>query len=476
MQMDIVEHVKKYCQENGLIAGGCKILLAVSGGPDSIGLLHIFLKIRQSLDIELSIAHFNHGLRGDESDADQAFVERIAKKCGLPCYTEKALALIAERGESPEETARRFRYSFLNKIVQKIEYNGIATGHTLGDNVETVLYRIATGSGPSGISGILPRNNLVIHPLLTVTKQQIIDYLSDRGLSYRIDSSNFDNAIPRNSIRNDIIPRFMRINPAFERHVNTLSVIIREENKLLERLTQHAIDGITRARSGDAYVLDYAGFSGLERPIQRRVLIYAFNEVISKTKGPDRRYLPYSVLNSLSSEPVNGNKLLYHNELVTIRKEYDSLIIKKRVVNKRVKGYLYNVNISEGDLFVEEIGRSIRFTITGRPGSFGKNRLYFDYRKLYPPLTLRSRKEGDRITLRNTGTKKLKNLFIDHKVPTDIRTVVPLLECKGTIIGVFCCLYGRNNRVSEEYMVDENTKEVFVCELLNKEAPTGAAE
>jgi len=476
MQMDIVEHVKKYCLENGLISGGYKILLAVSGGPDSIGLLHIFLKIRQSLDIELSVAHFNHGLRGDESDADQAFVERIAKTCGLPCYTERALTLNTERGESPEETARRFRYSFLYKIVREIECTCIATGHTFGDNVETILYRIATGSGLSGISGILPRNNLVIHPLLTVTKQQIVDFLSERGLSYRIDSSNFDNAIPRNSIRNDIIPRFLRINPAFERHVNTLSVIIREENELLERLTRQAIDGITRIRSDDTYILDYAGFSGLERPIQRRVLIYAFNEVVSKTEGPNRRYLSYSVLDRLSSESVKGNKLLYHNELVTIRKEYDSLIIKKRVVDKRVKGYLYTVNISEGDLFVEEIGRSVRFTITGHPGTFGKNRLYFDYRKLRPPLTVRSRKEGDWITLRNTGTKKLKNLFIDHKVPAEIRAVVPLLECKGIIIGVFCCLYGRNNRVSEEYMVDESTKKVFVCELLNKEAPTGAAE
>ncbi len=474
--MDIVEHVKKYCLENGLINGGCKVLLAVSGGPDSIGLLHIFLKIGQSFDITLAAAHFNHGLRGDESDADQVFVERIAKKYGLPCYTEKAASLNAERGESPEETARRLRYSFLYRIAQEIEYTCIATGHTLGDNVETILYRIATGSGPSGVSGILPRNNLVIHPLLTVTKQQVIDFLSEQGLSYRIDSSNLNSEIPRNRIRNDIMPLFLRINPAFERHVTSLSVIIHEENELLEHLTRQAIDDITREKSDDTYILDYSAFFGLERPIRRRVLMYAFNEVALHQRRASRRYLSYGILNRLSSERFEGNKLLYYNELVTIKKEYNSLILKKRVVYKRVKGYLYTVNISEGELFIEEIGRSVRFTINGRPEFFVKNRLYFDYHSLRPPLTVRSRKEGDRIALQNTGTKRLKNLFIDHKVPKDLRAVVPVFECKGTVIGVFCCLYGGNNRVSEEYMVDKSTEKVLVCELSNEETPPGVAE
>jgi len=468
--MDIVEHVKKYCLENRLVKSGDKVLLAVSGGPDSIGLLYIFMKMRGSFNITLSIAHFNHGLRGDESDGDQAFVEQTAQACGIHCYTEKATALKSDRGESPEEAARKFRYSFLYKILDEIGYSCVATGHTLGDNVETILYRMATGSGLPGISGILPRSNRVIHPLLTVTKRQILDFLSEQGLPYRIDRSNFNTAIPRNSIRTEIIPSFQRINSAFERHIATLAGIIREENELLDSFTRQAVDTITSKKTDDVYIFDYTGFLQLDPPTRRRVLIHAFNWLISNEHGMKRRYLSYSVLHRLSSNRVEGNKLLYSNELLTIRKEYNTLIFKKRVVDKRAKGYLYTVNILEGELFIKEIERSIRFDVTGKPEVFKKNSLFFDYHKLQPQLSIRSRREGDRISLRNTGTKKLKNLFIDHKVPVEIRSVVPVLECKGVVIGVFCCLYGMSNRVSAQYMVDEETDTVLACALLHGES------
>jgi tRNA(Ile)-lysidine synthase len=466
--MDIIERVTNFCLEKRLIERGDRVLVAVSGGPDSTALLHILIKIREDLDLTLSIAHFNHGLRGKESDADQTFVEKMAKACDIICYTEK-FTVPRGRHESPEESARGYRYAFLYRILRKTGYNLAATGHTRDDNIETILYRLTTGTGPAGLTGIVPKSGSIIHPLLIINKKQVLEFLSREGLTYRIDSSNYDMRIPRNKIRSHIIPLLQQINPAIETHISTLAHILQEENDVIDKLVHTKVDTMTIRKSDDSFAVDYTRFLGLDRPLRRRALLYMFNEVTHALREK-RGYLSAGVLETLASKSVEGNKLLYSNKLVSIRKVYNMLVVQKSVVEKKVNGYLYSVHNFEETLFVKEIRRTFRFRVTRKPKEFIRNSLYFDCCTLHLPITVRSRRGGDRISLRNTGTKKLKDLFIDHKVPAEIRTVVPVLECNGTVIGVFCCLYGKSNRVAADVMIGENTEAVLVCELKEEDS------
>lgn len=463
--MEIIEQVKKYCLDNRLVERGDRVLVAVSGGPDSTALLHILLKIREDLDLALSIAHFNHGLRGEDSDADQAFVEKMAKGLDIPFYTEK-WTVPNQRRVSPEESARNCRYEFLHRILRKTGYRVLATGHTSNDNIETILYRLATGTGPAGICGITPKSGWIIHPLLTIRKEQVLEFLSRHGLMYRIDSSNFDVKIPRNRIRHHVIPLLRQVNPAFEAHISTLARILMEENRVIEKLVGSKIDTMIIHKRNNSIAVDYDRFLRLEKPLRRRAVIFMLNEVTAHMLHEEKGYLDAGVLEMLASKRVEGNKLLYSNKLVRISKEYNALIVQKSVVEKKAKGYLYNVRDFENTLYIREIGKSIRFRISHKPREFKHNSLYLDHSKLHLPITVRSRREGDRIFLRNTGTKKLKDLFIDQKVPAKIRTQVPVLESRGTILGVFCCLYGRSNRVADDVMIGAHTDRVLVCELI----------
>jgi tRNA(Ile)-lysidine synthase len=466
----IQEGVEEFCIRNGLLKRNDRILLAVSGGPDSTAMLHLFIGFRKAFDLTLAVAHVHHGLRGSDADEDQFFVKCMARELGIPFYTER-LHLPSQRtkGESPEEAARRLRFRYLFEIMQRRGFNKIAAGHTLEDNIETMLYRLASGTGPVGAAGILPMSGPVIHPLLEVNKRRILSYLDKRCINYRFDRTNDDLNIPRNRIRHEILPLLNSINRCSIEHFRNFFELLREENSLLDRLTAEALAEVLEYRSEDEYRVHYASFMRQELALRRRVVMKILEELAVGGQPYRRHYLQHGVLDFVVKAPPGKNMTLYQSREISIRKEYESLVFEKRVVDTRAGGYLYKVREIDKPLVLPEIGKELLFSIQDS-SDFEKNRLsrerfFLDYDKILLPLLVRSRRPGDRIALHGVGHKKLKDIFIDQKVRAVLRDLVPVLECEDEVIAVLCSLYGRDNRVAEGCRVTNRTVHVLVGEL-----------
>ncbi len=465
--MDVIDQVRSFCLQNNLVNSGEKILLAVSGGPDSVALLYIFHSLQTELHIEIAVAHLEHGLRAVDSLEDQAFVRSISEKLGVSFYTKNMnIKEMKRQDESPEEAARRVRYQYFSEVLVMIGYDKLATGHTLDDNVETILYRLITGTGPSGFVGILPKFRNIIHPLLNVNREQIIDYLTQNGLEYRIDKTNYDPIIVRNKIRSTIIPALESINSKFKEHILNFTKIIQDENNIINRLVTDKMKSILLENGENKVKVRYQDFLSLEKAIKKRIIIKIIEGFAVSDGVFKRSYIPYRIVDYLSDCETKGNKTIYQNDLFSIQKEYEALIFKKRVVNDLNKTYLYYIEDTVNPVFIREINRKIVFHERSKIDSFEENRLYFDYHKLKFPLIIRNRKNGDRISLVNIGSKKLKSIFINDKVSKDEREKIPIILSNNEICGIFCSFYGKKNRSSEKYLITGSTERILECELV----------
>ncbi len=221
------QKVLRFIKENDLIKLDDKILIALSGGPDSIFLLHFLNKYKNKFKIKLSAVHINHLLRGKVSDRDELFCEAVCEELNLPFYSSrKNVKVFAKKNKlSIELAARKIRYSVFEKLVKKNSFDKIATAHVADDNVETVLLNLIKGAGLSGIAGIPVKRGNIIRPVLCLTKKEILDYLAANKFEFRIDESNLSNEYERNFLRNEIIPLIKsRLNPAVERAVLNTSI------------------------------------------------------------------------------------------------------------------------------------------------------------------------------------------------------------------------------------------------------------
>lgn len=462
-----LKQVKSFCQENNLINPGDKILLAVSGGPDSTALLYAMFALKNVFSIKITVAHLEHGLRGESSLGDQLFVKKIAENLEVDFYSKNVNVIDARKsGESIEEACRRVRYHFFFDTLQRFGFDKIATGHTLDDNIETIIYRFLSGTGPSGIAGIHPKNACIIHPLLGCKKEEIVDYLKREKLDSRTDETNIDTAIIRNKIRLEIVPRLKSVNANFKSHILNLGNIIKNENEFLTNLTESIISSMVVKEAEDIIIIKYDKFFSLHKAIKRRIVILLVKKLTDSDSFIKKNYVSFKTVDNISINDIIGNKILYCNDLFMIKKEYDNLIFQKSVVKPVNKKYLYNVN-SIKEITIEEIEKKVVFSIEENISFFELNKLYFDFDKLVFPLTIRNRKDGDRIRLLNLGTKKLKTIFINDRVPGEQRQTVPIVAAKNEIIGIFSSFYGKKNRTAENYMIASQTRRVLVCELVD---------
>ncbi|HEB31562.1 MAG TPA: tRNA lysidine(34) synthetase TilS [Spirochaetes bacterium] len=465
---DIFERVKHYCMQNDLIRRGDKVLLAVSGGPDSIALLHVLHGMRKAMSFEIAVAHLEHGLRGESSVGDQLFVKKTAQNLMVDFYTKNiSVADERARDESLEEAARRVRYRFLLDVLKKTGFHKVATGHTIDDNIETIIYRMATGTGPAGFTGIFPQNTFVIHPVLGCTKDEILFFLDKNEHRFRVDVTNSDTKILRNKIRHDIVPMLSDININYKTHILNLSGIIREEDEILDKITENCLKTLVIEESKNRVLIDYERFFSLKKALKRRIVLKLVRKLnscdIDQFSG--KNYFSFKSTDHVACSQIKGNKILYQNKDLVIRKEYGGLLFQKRVVNEVKKKYLYHIKSDSERIVISEIKREILFSRKESTSQFEDNRLYFDLDKVEFPVLIRSRRNGDRIRLKNLGVKKLKTIFINEKVPPGMRDEVPIVEINGEITGIFSTYYGRQNRVAEGYMITECTRKILICDL-----------
>ena len=234
----MISKIRSFIREHDLIHRGDKIIAALSGGADSVALLHILISLKEEYYLTISAAHFNHMIRGEEADRDEVFCRELCERLNVPFYTGRAdvPAQARERGESLETCARRLRYDFLTELSGHLDAK-IATAHHRSDNTETVLMNLVRGSGIAGLSGIPPKRGCIIRPLLCVTREEIEVYCRENGLAYVTDSTNLDDAYTRNHLRWNIIPRLRDMNPALDEAVSRMTEVMRDADGYLNKIS-----------------------------------------------------------------------------------------------------------------------------------------------------------------------------------------------------------------------------------------------
>ena len=284
------EEVLKTIETYNLIEKNDKIVIGVSGGPDSICLLHVLYGLKEKLGIEIVVAHVNHMLR-DVADLETEYVQNFCKKLGIECYVKKAdiLEISKTQKKGTEEVGRQVRYDFFDEVAKKTNSNKIATAHNSNDRAETVILNILRGSGLSGLKGIEPiRDNKYIRPLINTDRQDIENYCNDNKLEPKYDKTNNENIYTRNKVRNTVIPYIKKeFNPKIIKTINRLSSLATEENEYLQAITKQEFENLLIEKT-ENIILDLHKFNSLNLVIKRRLILYTINEVLHTTNGIEK--------------------------------------------------------------------------------------------------------------------------------------------------------------------------------------------
>lgn len=315
MEEKILEIIKRY----NLIENGDKIVVGVSGGPDSITLLNVLKNIKEKeiIKFNLVVCHINHMIR-EEAISDEKYVEEYCKKNNIEFFAKRIkVEEMAEKEKiGTEEAGRKARYEFFNEILNKTNANKIATAHTANDNAETVLMNIIRGSGTLGLKGIEAKNEKLIRPLIECKRSEIEKYCKDENLNPRIDKTNFENIYTRNKVRNMLIPYIENnFNPNIIEAINRLSNLSKQENDFLEKLTKEAYKKILVEQKKNEIILDLNSFNSQEIVIKNRLVLYTINILFGTRSGIEKKHIEDII--KLCSNNI-GNKFLIPNKKVKI--------------------------------------------------------------------------------------------------------------------------------------------------------------
>lgn len=323
------EKILKTIKEYNLIENGDKVIIGVSGGPDSITLLDVLLKIKNKniIDFEIIVCHVNHMIR-EEAISDEKYVKEYCIKNNIKCFVKRVEVekLAKQEKCGTEETGRKIRYEFFYEILEKEKANKIATAHNSNDNAETVLMNIIRGCGTQGLKGIEPKRNKLIRPLIECERKEIEEYCLENKLEPRIDKTNFENNYTRNKIRNMLIPYIKEnFNPNIIESINRLSDLSKMENEYLEKQTKKTYDELMQevtikekklAKNDKSLLaLDLKRFNLLEKVIKNRLVLYTINELLGTKNGIEKKHIEDII--KLCSNNI-GNKYLIPNKKVKI--------------------------------------------------------------------------------------------------------------------------------------------------------------
>ena len=433
-------------QRQRLFAAGETVVVAVSGGADSVALLDILSHLEEE-KLSLVVAHVNHGLRGLESDGDEAFVSGLAARYGLPFESLRAdVAGLSQRDKiSLEDAGRRERYRFFAQVAASRGAASIALAHHRDDQAETVLMRLLRGAGGSGLSAMGSLSQGVLkRPLLSISRAEIERYLMESGLNFRTDASNADTTILRNSIRHELIPLLTRYNPKISERLAATAEILACDEELLERLTETAYARIARPGcAAPAFAIEELAKEprGLRLRLYRRALF--------ELRGDLRHIgLPHlEAIDRLALSPRPNCRIKLPGETFVSR-SYGALAFTRALESREAA---FELTISgPGDHPIAGGGRLLVQSVA-RPASLdaGSRRVaYIDPAAAPFPWLLRSFNPGDRFRpLGMAGVQKVKDIFMNEKIPVAERRRTPLLVCGGRILWVCGVRMGNDARV-----------------------------
>lgn len=308
----VLETINKY----SMISKGDKVIVAVSGGPDSMALLNALINLKEKLGCSLYVAHVNHMIR-EVADSETEYVQEFCKSRGIECFVKKVdvISLANEKKIGTEEAGRNVRYEFFDEIFNKINADKIAIAHNANDNAETVLMNVLRGSGISGLKGIEPiRDNKFIRPLIEIERADIEKYCEEKTLNPKFDESNKDNTYTRNKIRNVLIP-FLKeeFNPSIVEGLNRLSDLASKENKYVENIVNEEYLKILLSNENNKIVLNLKEFNVLDNFIKGKIILLCVFNLFGNTKGIEKKHIEDII--KLCERNI-GNKYLMPNKNV----------------------------------------------------------------------------------------------------------------------------------------------------------------
>jgi tRNA(Ile)-lysidine synthase len=463
------QRVLHFIQQHHLVSGGDKLVVAVSGGPDSVCLLHILAKLQKELKVKLHVAHLNHQLRGAESEADAGYVSDLARRLGIPATIEgrDVKGYQAQQRLSLEEAAREVRYSFLAQVAKSIGAGRVAVGHTMDDHIETILMHLIRGTGTRGLRGLQPitvwqsgANSLtIVRPLLEVSRQETEDYCQSHELKPRIDASNLSLSPLRNRIRQQLLPLLKSYNPRIAEALLRTGRIASDDIESLDKEIARLWDEIAQEKE-KTITLDKERFDQLPSALQRYLLRAAAEKLLGSAKDIEMRHieemmsalakpagkrlsLPRGLIFSIEYNQYRlASDLSALSPLPPLRGEFQLNIPGET----RLPGWRTEATIINREEMTEEAGD---FTA------------YFDLGKTGDRLLVRPRQPGDRFQpLGLNQPKKVNEFMIDAKIPRAWRQQVPIVCSPEHIVWVV------GWRIDDRVKVTDDTKQILCLKFL----------
>ncbi|MDV4150262.1 tRNA lysidine(34) synthetase TilS [Clostridium sp. AL.422] len=462
----MINKVKAFIIENNLIQIGDRILVALSGGPDSVCLLNVLYELREDFNIEIAAAHVNHMLRGEEAFKDEEYARNICKNLNVKFFSTRIdiNEVSKQKGISHELAGREERYKFFQLIIKENGYNKIAVAHNANDQAETVIMNMMRGTAIEGLCGIRSkREGGIIRPILCLSRGEIEHYCKINNLAPRIDKSNFENIYSRNKVRLDILPYMKNnFNEDIIETINRMANLLQIDNDFIEKECNNYYKKYC-TNNGNKLIISKSAFS-IERAILTRLIKRAFIEFTGKYTNFEMKHI-YEVI-SLANNSTNKKINLPYG--VIAENIYGDIYFKIREnKNKELKEVILNIN--ELDSNSIEFGNySINFAIISNKKNieFSNNVLikFFDYDKIKERLIIRKRINGDKmIPLGMKGTKKVKDIFIDLKIPIEKRDEIPVLCFDNEIAWLV------GYKVSESFKITKETKSIIKITFARKE-------
>lgn len=463
--MKIEDAFIKTIEEYKMLKSGDRVVVGVSGGPDSITLLHLLYRYRKRFGIDMLAVHLNHNFRPGDAERDAEYVRTFCDRIGIPCIIEfyDVPAMAKNENLSPEQAGRKARYGLFHRVMKERNFNKIAVAHNRDDQVETVLMRLMRGSGIEGLGGIQPVRGCIIRPLLNISRYEIEDYCKKQSLEPAVDLSNFEPVYTRNKIRLELIPYLKReFNPGIDRVLIDTANIIRCENEYFHRITSEEFEGLLTKERMNRIAFDAHRLSELHDALLRRILRMAVEKINGSTNNIS--YAHIEAMYNLVKGNETGTEINLPGSIAAGISYGEFYLSSEERVRHDTIEKIYTLNIP-GSVSIDETGSVINAVLMPlkeykRIKNRGDHkRVFVDYGKIGRNIAVTGRRDGDRfVPLGMKGTKKLKDFFIDNKVPKEKRDSIPIVRSEKGIIWV------TGYRIDDRCKVDNATDEVLMLE------------
>lgn len=435
--LKVLNEVKNTIQKYNMFNYNDTVVIGVSGGADSVMLLHCLNSIKKEYNLELLVAHVNHKIRKDTAERDASFVENLCKKLGVKFYLREAPIpqLAKEFGLTEEEIGRKVRYDFFSELAG--EEGKIATAHNANDNVETVLMRFMRGTGIKGMSGIPYVRDNIVRPILNISREDIETYILENNLTHITDETNFESIYTRNKIRLELIPFMQEFNPNLINTINNNIVSYKEDSDYFEKETEKLFNKYVKS-DNFTISLPLQLLKENHPSISKRLILKSSMTFLNDIQTNLSADMVEKIYQNLDSKV--GTTFVINKEL-QVRVGYEDLIFENLLEKQNFNEEVYSYNFGEDiSLFLKEFDIKLNFSVVENSNIVNKPFEFYLPLEEYKDkiLEIRTRQDGDIFRVEDNVHKKLNKMFVDKKIDKNIRDNIPLL-CNGKEV---LCAFG----------------------------------